>query len=111
MTNHHGAFLLLIALAAIVILILLIARFKLNPFIGLMTISLALAAASGMPLPTIVKSFEAGVGGTLGHIAIVVELGTMLGKMMAGSGGSERIAFNLTTMSGETCMPWPPMRV
>jgi len=101
MTNHHGAFLLLLALGAITVLILLIARFKLNPFIALMTISLVLAAASGMPLATIVKSFEAGVGGTLGHIAIVVALGTMLGKMMAESGGAERIALTLINIAGE----------
>ena len=81
MTDHHGVFLLLLALGAIVVLILLIARFKLNPFIALMTVSLVLAGASGMPLPTIVKAFEAGVGGTLGHIAIVVALGTILGKI------------------------------
>ncbi|MEZ6840732.1 hypothetical protein ABVN80_04525 [Acinetobacter baumannii] len=29
---------------------------------------------------------------TLGHLAIVIALGTMLGKMMAESGGAERIA-------------------
>src|SRR5436853_5262025 len=106
MINHNGAFLLLLALGAIVLLILLIARFKLNPFIALMTISLALAAASGMPLPTIVKAFEAGVGGTLGHIAIVVALGTMLGKMMAESGGADRIAQTLIQFFGERRVPW-----
>ncbi|PYY13855.1 MAG: permease DsdX [Acidobacteria bacterium] len=111
MINHNGAFLLLLALGAIVLLILLIARFKLNPFIALMTISLALAAASGMPLPTIVKAFEAGVGGTLGHIAIVVALGTMLGKMMAESGGAERIALTLINIAGEKHIPLAMMVV
>lgn len=111
MTDHHGAYLLLLALGAIVILILLIARFKLNPFIALMTVSLALAAASGMPLPTIVKAFEAGVGSTLGHIAIVVALGTMLGKMMAESGGAERIALTLINVAGEKRIPWAMMVV
>lgn len=111
MTDHHGTFLLLLALGAIVVLILLIARFKLNPFIALMTISLALAAASGMPLSTIVKSFETGVGGTLGHIAIVVALGTMLGKMMAESGGAERIALTLINIAGEKNIHWAMMVV
>src|SRR5438874_5114549 len=111
MTNHHGAFLLLLALGAITVLILLIARFKLNPFIALMTISLVLAAASGMPLATIVKSFEAGVGGTLGHIAIVVALGTMLGKMMAESGGAERISLTLINVAGEKRIHWAMMAV
>jgi len=111
MTHHHGTFLLLLALGAIVVLILLIARFKLNPFIALMTVSLALAAASGMPLSTIVKSFETGVGGTLGHIAIVVALGTMLGKMMAESGGAERIALTLINIAGEKNIHWAMMVV
>src|SRR5437868_9491584 len=111
MINHNGAFLLLLALGAITVLILLIARFKLNPFIALMTISLVLAAASGMPLATIVKSFEAGVGGTLGHIAIVVALGTMLGKMMAESGGAERIALTLIRIAGEKRIHWAMMVV
>jgi gluconate:H+ symporter, GntP family len=106
MTDHHGAFLLLLALAAIIALIVLIARFKINPFISLFTISLALAAASGMPLQTIVKSFETGVGGILGHIAIVVALGTMLGKMMAESGGADRIARTLINIFGEKHVAW-----
>src|SRR5438477_5370750 len=106
MTDHHGAFLLLLALGAIIALILLIARFKINPFIALFTMSLALAAASGMPLQAIVKSFETGVGGTLGHIAIVVALGTMLGKMMAESGGAERIARTVIAAFGEANADW-----
>src|SRR3954470_11130279 len=106
MTDHHGAFLLLLALAAIIALIVLIAKFKINPFISLFTISLALAAASGMPLQTIVKSFETGVGGILGHIAIVVALGTMLGKMMAESGGADRIARTLINIFGEKHVAW-----
>ena len=111
MTDHHGASLLLLAFVAIVILMLLIARFKLNPFVALMTVSLALAAASGMPLATIVKSFETGVGDTLGHIAIVVALGTMLGKMMAESGGAERIALTLISVAGEKRIHWAMMAV
>ena len=74
MTDHHAMFLLISALLAIAVLIVLIARFKINAFISLFGISLALAAVSGMPLQNIVKSFETGLGNTLGHIAIVVAL-------------------------------------
>jgi len=59
-----------------------------------------------MPLATVVHSFEAGVGGTLGHIAIVVALGTMLGKMMAESGGADRIAHTLIGLFGEKRIHW-----
>ena len=64
-----------------------------------------------MPLPTIVHSFEVGVGGTLGHIAIIVALGTMLGKMMAESGGADRIAHTLIQLFGERRVPWAMMVV
>src|SRR5258708_32434303 len=106
MIDSHGAFLLIAALIAVVALVVLIARFKINPFIVLMTMSLALAAVSGMPMQSIVKSFETGVGNTLGHIAIIVALGTMLGKMMAESGVAVRIAHKLTNLFGEKHPAW-----
>lgn len=102
----HGTFLLLSALCAVIVLIALIARYKVNPFIALMTVSIALAMVTGMPLRTVVGSFEAGVGSTLGHIAIVVGLGTMLGKMMAESGGAERIANTLVGFFGQRRVHW-----
>ncbi|HTR64628.1 MAG TPA: gluconate:H+ symporter [Terriglobales bacterium] len=106
MIDSHGASLLISALAAVIALIVLIARFKLNPFVVLMTVSLALAIVTGMPLQSTVKSFEAGLGSTLGHIAIVVALGTMLGKMMAESGGADRIAHTLISVFGEKNVAW-----
>jgi gluconate:H+ symporter, GntP family len=106
MTDGHSAFLLIAALASVVALIILIARFKINPFVVLMTVSLALALVAGMPAQTIVKSFETGVGNTLGHIAIIVALGTMLGKMMAESGGADQIAHTLIRLFGEKRVPW-----
>jgi GntP family gluconate:H+ symporter len=59
-----------------------------------------------MPMPTVIHSFEVGVGNTLGHIAIIVALGTMLGKMMAESGASDRIAYTLVRVFGEKNVPW-----
>ena len=105
----HGTPLLIEALVAIVALIVLIARFKINPFIVLLVVSLVLAVAAGMPMDKVVKSFETGVGGTLGHIALVIGLGTMLGKMMAESGGAERIATTLIGWFGEKHVHWAMM--
>ncbi|ALL70035.1 gluconate permease GntT (plasmid) [Paraburkholderia caribensis MBA4] len=109
MATVTGSLLLVYALIAIVALVVLIARFKLNPFITLMVVSVALALAVGMPMTSILKSFETGVGGTLGHIAIVVGLGTMLGKMMAESGGAERIARTLIDLFGPKNVHWAMM--
>ena len=100
MGSVHGGLLLVYAIIAIAALILLIARYKVYPFLVLIVVSLLLGLASGMPMGQIVKSFETGNGGTLGHIAIVVGLGTMLGKMMAESGGAERVATTLIRLFG-----------
>ncbi len=106
MIDAHGVFLLVAALCAVITLIVLIAVVKLNPFIVLLVTSLALAVVAGMPAAAIVKSFETGLGNTLGHIAIVVALGTMLGKMMAESGGANRIAYTLIRLFGEKRVHW-----
>ncbi len=106
MIDPHSIVLLGTALVAVVGLIVLITVFKLNPFITLLLTSLGLAVATGMPLSAIVHSFEAGVGGTLGHIAVVIALGTMLGKMMAESGAADKIAHTLIQIFGEKRVHW-----
>ncbi len=103
--------LLLYALGAIVALIVLIARYKVHPFIVLVAVSLALGVVAGMPFVAAVKAFQDGVGGVLGFIAIVVGLGTMLGKIMAESGGAMRIATTLIAMLGERRLHWAMMLV
>jgi gluconate:H+ symporter, GntP family len=102
----QGPQLLVHAAVAIVALVVLIARYKLNPFVTLVLVSLALGVSVGMPMGGIVKAFETGVGNTLGHIALVVALGTMLGKMMAESGGAERIAHTVIAAFGERRVHW-----
>ena len=103
--------LLLYALGAVVALIVLIARFKLHPFLALILVSLALGSVVGMPLGGVVKAFQDGVGSVLGFIAIVVALGTMLGKLMAESGAATRIATTLIARFGEPRVHWAIMFV
>ena len=107
----QGSALLVYALVAVIALIVLIAKFKMNPFIVLIVVSLVLGLAVGMRMGNIVKAFETGVGNALGHIALVVGLGTMLGKMMAESGGAERIANTMIKAFGEKNVHWAMMTV
>ena len=103
--------LLLFAFGAVVALIVLIARFKVHPFVALISVSLAMGLAAGMPAAAAVKAFQDGVGNALGFIAIVVGLGTMLGKMMAESGAAARIATTLIDLFGEQRVHWAIMFV
>jgi len=103
--------LLLYALGAVIALIVLIARVKWHPFVALIVVSLTMGLVAGMPPAAAVKSFQDGVGTTLGFIAVVVGLGTMLGKMMAESGAATRIATTLIDVFGERRVHWALMFV
>jgi GntP family gluconate:H+ symporter len=107
----HDAQLLLYAALAVIALILLIARARLHPFIALVVVSLTMGIAAGMNGLAAVKAFQDGVGNVLGFIAIVVALGTMLGKIMAESGAAARIATTLIGMFGVRRVHWAIMFV
>ncbi|GBQ63174.1 gluconate permease [Ameyamaea chiangmaiensis NBRC 103196] len=98
-----------LASASIIAVIVLIARYRLNPFLVLFSVSLMLALVSGMPAQKVVSSFEEGMGHVLGHIATVIALGTMLGKMLAESGGADQIALTITRIAGEKRISWAMM--
>ena len=62
----------------IIILLGLIIGLKLNTFIALIITSVITAMLLGMPLSKIMTTIEAGMGSTLGHIALIFGLGAML---------------------------------
>ncbi|KEZ52457.1 GntP family permease [Metabacillus indicus] len=97
---------LIIVGIGIIALLVLIMGLKLNTFVSLIIVSFGVALALGMPLETIVKTIEAGLGGTLGHLALIFGLGAMLGKLIADSGGAQRIAMTLVNKFGVKNIQW-----
>ena len=97
------------ALLAVVGLILLITRLRVHPFIALILAAGFLGLSSGMPVGQIMKAFQDGFGGVLGFVGIVLGLGTMLGKLMAESGGADRIARTLIDAFGRERVHWAMM--
>ncbi|MGG7622262.1 GntP family permease [Bacillus coreaensis] len=97
---------LVIVGVGIIALLILIMGLKLNTFISLIIVSFGVALALGMPLDEIVTTIEAGLGGTLGHLALIFGLGAMLGKLIADSGGAQRIAMTLVNKFGEKNIQW-----
>lgn len=55
-------------------------RFKMNGFIALVLVALAVGLMQGMPLDKVIGSIKAGVGGTPGSLALIMVLALMLGK-------------------------------
>ena len=102
-------FLLIDALVTIVGLILLITKLKVHPFVALTLAAGFLGLTSGMPVAKVMKSFQDGFGGVLGFVGIVLALGTMLGKLMADSGGADQIAQTLIRWFGVRYVHWAMM--
>lgn len=97
---------LLWVVVAVVGLVALVGRWKLHAFLGIILAAVVVGLGSGMPMANIAKSFQEGVGATLGFIAVVVGLGTMLGKLLAESGGAEIVANRLIGVLGKNYLPW-----
>lgn len=97
---------LVTVLIGVALLLILITVFKLNTFISLIIVSFIVAVILGIPLTEIAGTIENGIGGTLGHIALIFGLGAMLGKLIADAGGAYRISMTLINKFGEKRIQW-----
>ncbi|BAJ27395.1 putative gluconate permease [Kitasatospora setae KM-6054] len=98
--------LLLAVLLAIGAIVLLITRFKLHPFLALTLGSGLLAAVAGAPFDKLLASFSTGFGATVASVGLLIGLGTMLGKLLADSGGANTIADTVLARTGPKLLPW-----
>ncbi|MER6913673.1 gluconate:H+ symporter [Streptomyces sp. NPDC000594] len=120
---HTGGLLLLIdgtaglltvAALGIALLLVLIIKLRLQPFVALLAVSIAVGLAAGLSVTelfgTVQRSaaesvIENGMGGILGHVAIIIGLGTMLGAILEVSGGAEVLSRRLLDLFGEKRAP------
>ncbi|MFJ9320393.1 GntP family permease [Streptomyces globisporus] len=120
---HTGGLLLLIdgtaglltvAALGIALLLFLIIKVRLQPFVALLAVSIAVGLGAGLSVTelfgTVQKSaavsvIESGMGGILGHVAIIIGLGTMLGAILEVSGGAEVLSARLLNLFGEKRAP------
>ncbi|MFH8630009.1 GntP family permease [Streptomyces lydicus] len=106
--------LLTVAALGIALLLVLIIKVRLQPFVALLGVSIAVGLAAGLSVTelfgTVQKSdavslIETGMGGILGHVAIIIGLGTMLGAILEVSGGAEVLSARLLRLFGEQRAP------
>ena len=96
---------LLIILLAIAIQIFLTYK-KVSPFLSLLIVAIIAGLLLGMQPAALMKSFEAGVGSTLGGLALILCLGAVLGKILELSGAAEKIATTLINTFGKKNIQW-----
>ncbi|MFJ4002703.1 GntP family permease [Streptomyces sp. NPDC090023] len=106
--------LLTVAGIGIALLLFLIIKVRLQPFVALLTVSITVGLLAGLSVTELfgtvqrsdaVSTIESGMGGILGHVAIIIGLGTMLGAILEVSGGAEVLAGRLLRLFGEKRAP------
>ncbi|MFF4112500.1 GntP family permease [Streptomyces sp. NPDC001714] len=106
--------LLTVAAIGIALLLFLIIKARLQPFVALLAVSIAVGLLAGLSVTELfgtvqrsdaVSTVESGMGGILGHVAIIIGLGTMLGAVLEVSGGAEVLAGRLLGLFGEKRAP------
>lgn len=97
---------LLIIALGILVLFLLIAKVKLNAFLSFILVCIFVGIFQGMPLETLIKSIQSGIGNTLGFLVLILGLGAMLGKLVADSGAAQQITTKLVSAFGIKHVQW-----
>lgn len=111
--QHDTAGLLTLAAVSIAVLLLLIIGLKLEPFIALIVVSVVVALVAGIPVVDLVGTpakaadslLEKGFGSILGHITVIIGLGTVLGAMLERSGGADVLTTRLLNLFGPKGAP------
>jgi gluconate transporter len=91
---------LLIVCLGIALLLFLMIYVKLNSFISLILVCLAVGLAQSMSPAAIIISIQKGVGGTLGDLTLILGFGAMLGSIIAKSGAAQQITNSLVRKFG-----------
>lgn len=94
------------ALLGFAVLLFMIIKLKVQPFLSIMLSALIIGLAVGMPFTMITDTLSEGVGNTLQTIAVLIGLGSMFGAILQVSGGVEVIAQTLLDRFGEKKAAW-----
>lgn len=79
-------------LVGIALLIILNLKYKFHNIFSLLIAGVLVAILEGIPLDKIVSTVQQGIGGIMGHLALIIIFGAVIGKFMTGSGASQQIA-------------------
>lgn len=98
--------LILAAIVGLVILLLLIIKFKIQAMISILVGAIVIGLVAGMPFSDIINSVNEGIGSTLKGIALLVGLGSMFGAILEVSGGAQTLAVTMVKRFGDKKAAW-----
>jgi GntP family gluconate:H+ symporter len=104
--SGHDTRLIVAAIIGVAVIVVLITQLKVHPFLALALGSGALGAVAGMSLEKMITSFSTGLGAVVASVGVLIALGSMLGKLLAESGGADQIVDTILAKSGARALPW-----
>ena len=107
-----GLPLILVFILAIVVMIFMISKFKIHPFVSIMCISLVLGLIAGIPIVDrtledgtkvsgLASVIGAGFSGTFSSIGIVIILGALIGSILEVTGAALKLADMVIRLVGK----------
>lgn len=98
--------LLILLLLAVVFIIISTTKLHLHPFLALLISAFGYGILCGrMSLQEVVQSVNAGFGGTIGYIGIVILAGAVIGTFLEKSGGAYKLAESILKLVGKRNVP------
>ena len=94
------------AVAGLILLLILIIKFKVHAMISILIGAVGIGLMAGMPLADIIGSVNDGIGNTLKGIALLVGLGSMFGAILEESGGAQTLAVTMVRKFGDEKAAW-----
>ena len=96
----------IITILCLLLLVTFISYFKIDAFISFVVISIFAAVLLGVPLESIPKLVDKGIGNIMGDLLLIIVLGAMLGKLVAESGAAKKIADVMVDLFGVKYLRW-----
>src|SRR3954463_1129105 len=98
--------LILAAVLGIATVVVLIAWAKWHPFLALIAGSAVLGLVAALGPGKTVMSFSLGLGTTVGTVGLLIALGSIIGALLAESGGADGIVRRVVAGVSASALPW-----
>lgn len=105
-TELNPTRLVIAAVVGLILLLILIIKFKIQAMIAILVGAILIGLGAGMPFEQIVTSVNDGIGNTLKGIALLVGLGSMFGSILEISGGAQTLAVTMVNRFGDRKAAW-----
>ncbi|MBN1134034.1 MAG: GntP family permease [Methanosarcinaceae archaeon] len=89
---------IIIFFLALFLILLMTARFKVHPFLSLITVSLFIGVIAGEPFKAL-ESISTGMGKVFANLAIIIVSGSIIGKLLEETGATSIIAEDILRIS------------